>query len=632
MKHLFVLIVLLSVSCLCNAQLLKRIGNSIKQKAEQKVKSEADKAVDKTLDKGIEKATVKKEKQTETPEQPTPPPTIEKENTAPPVNAEPTAATSDSEGFIEMQLSTSVIFTGGTLLITGKTGTYATLNKTDLVISGPASANTYPILLDKEGNFSVTWVAPATAGKYKATAAGSDKKATKEIEFTVEYLDELDEMATENIFVTNKLLEVLSKRVDESKRDLSSKHAGEADKKMKELAGKADKLKGAFAKINEAGRIFANAATKGAVLPKNLSANLSELKGKLQEHKDNSQQILKNIEHNAAAYTICETLEMVSEACAAFSTATNFTGKISSVIKNLALDKAVPAAATALNEYAFDKKVPNEAVVPGIKFFTAASQDFDGLISGAGPMGLAGDMAQLFSNILLKEYCSSFEGEVSQQYTVDFRNINSVTWWKYGYATKAKITLRYPKNKGSGSTIQMKGHIEGNAVKFSFYQNVSAADEIQSITKNHVPLVQVAVVGPAAVPFATSTADAAGFGMMARAVATPSYFNLPVDAVYNKETETIRLFLTDGGIDFTPMVRYRVLFCSPIPLPIFKVQEFPINKARLTMNAVIKRYGEYKMMADNKGGLSFSGTNTHHAGTSSSDTETKVILTIKAKN
>lgn len=637
MKRLLFLLLVSFAAKASPAQLLKRFGRSVKAQVEQRANIEVSKGIDKGINKGIEAATPKKKnsREKETPAE-TPaaePATAQPNNNTGKSDAEKNETAGGlSEGFIEMELSSPVVFTGGTLTISGKSGNYKDMKKIDLLIAGPGLSNTYPAHLDKDGNFTVKWIAPATAGNYKITGTSSDKKSTTQSSFTVEYLDELDEMADENITVVEKMISLVSKRIDEAKKDLGAKHKSEADTKLKELKSKTDRLKAIFGRINEAGEIISKAAKKGSVLPQNTSAHMSELKDALHQHKEQSEKMLEQVEHKTNAYTICETLEMVSEACAAFSTVTNFTGHLKSVAKNLVLDKAVPMAGNELNEFAFNKKIPNEAVTPAVKLLAAAADDAQGLVQGSGPLGMAGDVTQLFSNILLNEYCGSFEGEVTHDYRVDIRNSSRVTWWKYGYATKAKLTLHYPKNKGNGSVVHMKGHIEGNAVKFSFYQNMVEEDEFKTTSKGRVTLIPWATFQPVAVPVATSQADKAGFGMMARAAATPSYFNLPIDATYDRDQGTIRIFMTEGGIDFTPAVRNRVLFVAMVPLPIFKIQEFPINKAKLTMNAVIKRYGEYKVIADGKGGLRFSGTKTHHAGSASTDMETKVNLTINAKN
>jgi hypothetical protein len=55
-------------------------------------------------------------------------------------------------------------------------------------------------------------------------------------------------------------------------------------------------------------------------------------------------------------------------------------------------------------------------------------------------------------------------------------------------------------------------------------------------------------------------------------------------------------------------------------------------KARKTIDAVIKRYGEYKVIDDGKGELSFSGSNTHHAGDKGTSIETTVRLSLSANN
>jgi len=148
-----------------------------------------------------------------------------------------------------------------------------------------------------------------------------------------------------------------------------------------------------------------------------------------------------------------------------------------------------------------------------------------------GQAGLAADVVQFVMDILLKTYCGLFSGEMTESYTETFRNSSNVVWWKYDYETQAAITFRYPKSQ-TGKVIKMKGNIEGNATKFSIFQDPEQMDEFEK-ARGKTKLIPFLIQAPLAVPFATSQYDKLGFGAVARCVATPAYFNIPVDAEFN---------------------------------------------------------------------------------------------------
>jgi hypothetical protein len=629
MKKSICAVALLLCFCTGKGQFLKKLKNAVQAGASNavqgKVYSETDKAVNNLLTPGKKAAT---EKPAEKPQGNTAAP-----GSTPPVNSNAkTTANQTSDGFLEIQISSKSIFIGGSLFFTGQSGVYEKVNSIEIVISAGGIPQPFTVPLNKDGKFNAKWIANGPAGNYTATAYSSDKKTSKVISFTVGGLHDLDDMAGESIAITKKIVAQIKKRTAAARNGLSSKDAAEADKKLAKGEEQANTLIAAFENINTAGKTFSAAAKKGEVLPVNLSHNLSALKNELAAYNTSSQILLDNIEHRTNPYTICETLVMVSEACAALSTATNFAVKGAGFLKNIFLDKVISFTASGLNDAAPGlTKMPSDKVALGVKYLTNAHLDLEGLSTGIGKLGIAGDLAQYAANILLKNYCGVFEGNVTHSYNVDFRNSDGVTWWKYGYNTGAKIVLRYPKTMGNGKVVNMKGHIEGNATSFSFYQNIKAEDGFYETTKGHAIVKQMAVLTPFTIPVVSAEADRLGFGMMARAVATPAYFCLPIDAIYDRDAKTIRIVMTEGGIDFTELVKHRVLFCVPVPLPLFRIQDFPIEKCKKTMDAVIRRYGEYKVAEGKNGGLSFAGSGVHHAGGKGSEIETTVNLAVDAK-
>ena len=179
----------------------------------------------------------------------------------------------------------------------------------------------------------------------------------------------------------------------------------------------------------------------------------------------------------------------------------------------------------------------------------------------------------------------------------------------------------------------MKGNIEGNVTKFNFYQNVEVMDDFKEEMKGRVKLTSYKLYQPPAVPFATSQHDPLGFGAVARGVATPAYFNIPVDAEFDVDGNTIKLFLNDALIDFTPMVKYSYAFAGiAAGIPLITRVDFPINKAKLTLNAVVSRNNELQVTKDAKNNLVIKGTGERHIGSAADQIEHTINFNLTAKN
>jgi hypothetical protein len=80
----------------------------------------------------------------------------------------------------------------------------------------------------------------------------------------------------------------------------------------------------------------------------------------------------------------------------------------------------------------------------------------------------------------------------------------------------------------------MKGNLEGNATNFTFFQDMWRKKmNFQKGSQGKLEVVPIKVFTPLAVSVATSERDILGFGAIARGLATPAYFNIPIDAEYD---------------------------------------------------------------------------------------------------
>ncbi|HTE30677.1 MAG TPA: hypothetical protein VK666_09920, partial [Chryseolinea sp.] len=414
-----------------------------------------------------------------------------------------------------------------------------------------------------------------------------------------------------------------------------SKDKADLEKKLGELKEKKDDLLKLFKDLNTAGKEISRLAESGKKLSPNLAGNLSELNNALAEQRRKMKLLEEYDDHRPTDNTICEYLVMLNEACAAFSVYTNVESKVlGTILKNIALDKGVPKATSMVNEKYKGLSEPNDfAIKEPAKIFATALVDAESLSSKLGTAGFAGDMVQFATDFLLKKYCGVYKGTFKHDYTIEFRNSKGQNWWTYGVDMKAVLSLRYPKDKSKGNIIKMKGNLEGNATKFSFFEDIEKEDGFQEGSKGKIEVVPIKAFTPLSVPIATSERDVMGFGAIARGLATPAYFNIPIDAEFDVEENKIKIFVNEAIFDFTIYVTNKLVFLlvGGDLLPYVKQMNFPIHQARLTINAVIRANNEFDVKKDANGNLSFEGKGNKHIGDGSTVRETDLNFQLSAK-
>jgi hypothetical protein len=604
-----------------NAQIFKRIKEGIKANAENKIVDKVNEKINQKLDSLQKQHSKKKDANTTTDN------AIDTTSSSSP-NADSTNTYNTSsndtgtdspdknsqgqqDGYVVLNTSANTTFIGASVIISGESVFYEKYNSVGLTIQGPYSEDADPkpvsgftklvkqISLDKDGKYNTLWNVGGTDGQYKLTVVSSDGKATKTKLVIVYSWPDMGDIADSNITQTNKAYDKLVKKVDDIKPSISAKDAADLDKKMADIKDKKDAAIKLFTSLNEATKKLGAMVKKGKGLPPNLNTNLSDLRNALSSQASDMEKMDEFTNHEPSDNSICEYLVMVNEACAAFSTFTNIWSKsIVTIVTNITTDKVVPKGIETGNNV-MGNPVPSDNDIllkePG-KLFATSAIDAESLLSKMGAAGIAGDITQYVSGYLLKKYCGVYEGTVKHDYTVIFRNDDHKIWWKYGVEMEATISLRYPKDKTGGRIIKMKGNIEGNATKFTFFADAKEAvkDEMQGRDK-FVSVVVLRDFLPPCVPFATSQKDKMGFGAAARAIATPAYFNIPIDADYDSDAGKIKFFINPALIDFTDAVENREIYMVIAVLPMVRWMEYPIFKAQRMIKGSFKEKNEFYM-------------------------------------
>ncbi len=650
MKQAFVLLLSLLLVTKGKSQILKKIGNRIKDDAAWRLSNKIDNEIRKGVDSIFEMPKKNKNKKNvnnskasseEIDKNSTADNSIAKkiENVSPPNNSLKVPADEESDvtqkdGFLTLNLSSDKVFKTATLIISGESVLYKNFKEVEIKVTGPSPTDLRKILLSREGKYSMEWVAPEITGDYIVTVTGSDKKSSQTATFSVEdFVDDFtDDWPEDNIKETKKALENLEEAVDKVEADISTKDKATLEQEMDKLREKTAVVLDFFKELNTAGKEFLKLVKSGKKMSPALAGNLSDLNRNLRQQAAQMKKISEVADHKPADNTICEYLVMVNEACAAFSAVTSVWSKAAlTILANIVANKDAPKTGETMNKTSIPPEVQFMGKETG-KIFIKSYLKADYVKSKMGKADIAGDLIQYVSDVLLKTYCGIYKGNFTHNYTIEFRNNNGENWWTYGAEMKATFSLRYPK-KNAGDIIKMKGNIEGNATKFTFFQDVAKENDFHAVSKGKLVVVPIKTYTPLAVSVATSERDIMGFGAIARGLATPAYFNIAIDAEYDVNAKKIKIFVNKSIADFTSMVANQFIFLMVgqdlIPYP--KTMYFPIHKAKTTINGIFISFKEFDVEKDSKGNESFHGKGNRHIGDKTSIRETNLNFTLSAK-
>ena len=634
-KNLFILLLLLSAN-ISTAQVLKKIGQKVKDnvgwRAERRVGQEIDKGIDSLL-RGKKKAEKKEQKFPEdASNKEGPKSTPIKKETSVTKDEEGNATTTTGEGFITLFLSTPITTRGLFVNIWGESIKYGNWKTVALRVQGPDVDEKATVTLTDDGKWAIKWDKLPTDGEYFITASSSDDKAsTKTRLWVMDWTDTRDENQS-LIEETGKAFNRLKEKADAVKSMISKKDATQLEEKIRDVKENLDALHKLANSLTAAKQKIGGLLKSGKALPSSLATHLTELNKNIADKAEEVKKLSEMTKREATDNTVCEYITMVNEACAAFSTFTNFwTLSVRTVIKNITLDKGVPKVVETAN----NGRAPADmewSAKEASKIYATSLFDADGLNSKLGKAGFAGDVVQFATDVLLKVHCGIYKGKLTHSYRLISRNIKNDVWWDYTVESEAAITLRYPKNY-IGTVIKMKGNIEGNATWFKFFADPQLNPSYIEFEKTgEIKTQMIKSYTPVALSVASSLHDELGFGAVARGMATPGYFNIPFDAEWDTETDKIKLILNDAIIDFTRAVYNRQFFIQWVKgLPKLRMMDYPINKARLTINGSMLDDAEFQMQRASNGTPFFTDTKKRNIGNEMNSRQHFLRTTISAR-
>lgn len=629
-------------------QIIKKIGKKINDnigwRAERRINQEIDKKLDSLWQKPKKKQNNKEQKKSEDKTQNStnnnPTPVLKTKegalNTKTSLTKEPNlnqdASSANGEGFITIALSTPITTKGLFVTISGESIKHEKWNKVALQIKGPDVDEKTSVTLNEEGKYSIRWDKLPNDGDYTIIATSSDGKVSASAKLWVMDWTEPKDENQKLIEETDKAFDKLEEKADAVKGMIGRKDAAALDSKIKKAKENLDALHKLLNSLKTAKQNVGQLLKSGKGLPASLATHLTELNKSVAGKADEVKKLSAMAAHQPADNTVCEYITMVNEACAAFSTVTNFwTLSIKTLIKNITLDKGVPKGVETVNKGRASDDMEWSAKEAS-KVYATSLFDAEGLNSVMGKVGFAGDVVQFATDVLLKVHCGIYKGKLTHSYRLISRNIRRSIWLDYTVESEAAITLRYPKSN-SGNVIKMKGNIEGNATKFKFYADPKLNPSyIEFENKGEYKTQVLKSYTPISLSFASSLHDELGFGAVARGLATPAYFNIPFDAEYDTDANKIKIFINEAIWDFTEAVFNRQFFIQWVKgLPKLRMMDYPINKARLTINGSMLDDFEFDMDKDSRGNPFFKANIKRNIGNEMNSREHFLRTMITAK-
>ncbi len=626
---LFILFMGYSVS----AQLVKNISYEIKEDATYRIGQKEKEVVGISLN-SLEKEKVNKKEVLQQKENSTGQRTVKTE-----IVRSQEENSGSEEGFITLKLSTPIITKGFTVTIRGVSINYQKWNTVKIHIKAPNDEEEVTAALDNSGKYSIDWSKLLEEGDYIITATSSDGKAkVSERLLVIDYFDLRDEN-TQLINVTGKAFQRLKKATEDVKPFVSKTDAAKLDEKLNAVKENVDALNKAFTGLADAKKEVGNFLKKGGKPSQSLLQNMTDLNLAVMDKVDEVKKISNRADHPPFDNTICEYLTILNETCAAFETFTNIWAKsVSGIVRNIMLDKVIPkanvTAAKAVSPAVFKNEAVGDEFTWGVKkatkVFATAHLHMEEFHHKLGQAEFASAMVRFATDVLMRTHCGIFKGTLKHYYNYYATNSSGKKWWDYAIHSESALTLRYPKS--SNGVIKMKGTIEGNATKFVFFANPALNPDYAQGSAGKIQTIVIKSYTPLSLPFATALHDQLGFGMVARAVASPAYFLIPIDAEYNTETGKIKLFINEALVDYLPTVfNSQIYVQAGAGLLGLRRQDYPIQKARLTMKATLKEKNEFAVTKDPKGNQFMKGTIKRHLKGEDGNNEHFMDITIEAK-
>lgn len=424
---------------------------------------------------------------------------------------------------------------------------------------------------DDAGLIVVNFAETETPGDYRVDVTAPDGRGRGGATFEV-----LPESAlSDELVSTHERIEAAGKRLAERVSDQleqlpPSPAREEAQRRLRDINSRYDNLRPSLRQLRDSINQFAEAR---ALSPEFSEASRDEWQ-EMSDWMGQAQPQLEQLEERASAagndFDVCDGIYYIQESINLISTALTLSQGPYNAVKSLLEDFLTDTAIEGIVPEGPNEAAAEFAIGQGVSFGQLAREGIDSVFSGL--FDLVTDTASFMTDTAFDTYCEQFRGPISLDSEIEMKHGNR-PWWRYGVQLRGLITLRYERGTPAGEPIRLTGQLEGNATRYTFWENIFV---IEPQPRNSVVLLrhrQVPMAGP------NFASDPLGLGAAARA-ATPGSFYVPLEGTLHNDR--ISLQVKAARVDFSDLVKNRLVLAviAPgLPFPIVKTFSFPIQKA-----------------------------------------------------
>jgi hypothetical protein len=341
MKKTIFLLLMVFPALLSNAQILKDIGRGIKRDAEYRVEQRARDAVRKGIDSLEKKVKHKKEKKKGSEKQVAG--SSNKSAVTEFSRGSEDEKPEEGEGFITLKLSTPFTVKGLTVTISGESIKYQNWNAVKLTIKSPDDEEEVKVNLNDSGKYIIVWDKLLEEGEYKITATSSDGKARVVEKLWVTDWDAEKDQEKDLMEATGTAFNRLKQKATALEPMISAKDRAALNAKTAEVKARLDALHQFLKSLKKAKNEIGKLYNSGKAPSANIRSNLVVLNQMMASKSEEVKKLKQILDHEPYDNSVCEYIAILNEACAAFSTLTNFwTNSVREVIKNISSIKPFP--------------------------------------------------------------------------------------------------------------------------------------------------------------------------------------------------------------------------------------------------------------------------------------------------
>jgi hypothetical protein len=476
---------------------------------------------------------------------------------------------------------------------------------------------------DDAGLIALTFAETASPGDYRVDVTAPDGRGRGSATFQV-----VSENAyAEELVNTHERIEAagkrLAERVSEQLEQLPPSPAREeAQRRMEDIDSRYENMRPNLQQVREAINHFGEARS----LSPEFSGASQEEWQMMSDWMGQAESQLEELERRGGAagndFDVCDGIYYIQESINLIATALTLVQGPYEAVKSIVEDFLIDTVIAETVPEGPNEAAAEFAIGQGVSFGQLAREGLDSVLTGV--FDLVTDTASFMADTAFDTYCEQFRGPISLDSEIEMKQ-GARPWWRYGVQLRGLITLRYERGTPAGEPIRLTGQLEGNATRYTFWENIFV---VEPQPRNSIVLLrhrQVPMAGP------NVSSDLLGLGAAARA-ATPGSFYVPLEGTL--QNDRISLQIKEAVVDFSDLVKNRlvmVVIAPGLPMPVVKTFSFPIQKAHWHLARGMKSAEPFEVTVGSQSS-SFDRTDNYEFETSDGSARATIRMRTQAEN